>query len=303
MTPGIVASLQELISLKRYAQRTNALSPTKNLELGYHHSRLRGRGMDFVDARNYQAGDEIRHMEWRMTARTGRPHIKLYQEERERPIVILCDFNPSMFFGTRVALKSVIAARLAAMLAWTSMIQGDKVGGLIYAANQYEKYTPKRRYQGVLPFLSALSRYTEPPAEVYNTKPRQLETVLVTLAPLLRPGSFIVLISDFYYKDKNSDSHLARFQAHHDILAYHICDPIELAPPKPNNYAITNGNECLLLDTRNKTIAKKYETYCHQRILNLKNTFTRLQIPYIQVTPNLSIPHLVRQTFPSKHYG
>ena len=113
MVDGVVAKLDELIGLRRYAQSVQYQPEGRALRSGNHISKLRGRGMDFSEVRNYQAGDEIRHMEWRVTARTGRPHVKIYQEERERPVVILADFNPSMIFGTRIAFKSVVAARLA----------------------------------------------------------------------------------------------------------------------------------------------------------------------------------------------
>ena len=134
MTYGVTAELNELIALQRYAQIGHYRPKGRSLRAGQHLSKLRGRGMDFAEVRHYQAGDEIRHMEWRVTARTGRPHVKLYQEERERPVIILADFSPSMYFGTRLAFKSVVAARLAALLAWTVVKQGDRVGGLLFSA-------------------------------------------------------------------------------------------------------------------------------------------------------------------------
>ncbi len=112
MTKGVTAELSELIALQRYAQKAHYYPVGRAAKgSGHHLSKLRGRGMDFSEVRNYQAGDEIRHMEWRVTARTGKPHIKLYQEERERPVVLVIDFNPSMYFGTRLAFKSVVAAQ------------------------------------------------------------------------------------------------------------------------------------------------------------------------------------------------
>ncbi len=132
MTDGVSVELNELIALQRYARRVNYKPLYSAVQAGNHLSKLRGRGMDFAEVRNYQAGDEIRHMEWRVTARTGRPHVKIYQEERERPVVILTDFNPSMYFGTRIAFKSVVAARMAAMIIWTAVKQGDRVGGLFF---------------------------------------------------------------------------------------------------------------------------------------------------------------------------
>src|SRR5689334_3334240 len=99
MTDGVSCDVSELIDLRRYARSLRYQPEGRALKSGNHLSKLRGRGMDFSEVRNYQAGDEIRHMEWRVTARTGRPHVKIYQEERERAVVLLTDFNPSMLFG------------------------------------------------------------------------------------------------------------------------------------------------------------------------------------------------------------
>src|SRR3989338_6681623 len=99
MTFGITTELNELIALQRFARAVRYRPDQRAASAGNHLSKRRGRGMDFAEVRNYQAGDEIRHMEWRITARTGKPHIKLYQEERERPVVIVADFAPSMYFG------------------------------------------------------------------------------------------------------------------------------------------------------------------------------------------------------------
>ena len=146
MVDGVTATLKELIDLQRYAQTGPYHPVARALRAGSNVSRLRGRGMDFAEVRNYQAGDEIRHMEWRVTARTGKPHVKLYEEERERPVIILTDFNPSMYFGTRLAFKSVIAARLAAILAWTVVKQGDRVGGFLLSAHHHHRMMRRARY-------------------------------------------------------------------------------------------------------------------------------------------------------------
>ncbi|KTC76985.1 DUF58 domain-containing protein [Legionella brunensis] len=302
MSDGLVAELDELIAFKRYAHRINYKPENNAIYMGNHLSKLRGRGMDFAEARNYQAGDEIRHMEWRVTARTGRPHVKLYQEERERPVVLLCDFNPSMYFGTRVAFKSVVAARLAAMIAWTAVKQGDKVGGLIYSANEHSEFTPHSRNLGILPFLAALSHYTTvSPGNGGDS--RDLSDALIRLRRVTRPGSIVVLISDFYALDVDSERHLSRLRFHSDVLAYHLCDPIELAVPKPQYYPITDGQQETVLDTTRDDIAKSYQSYCEERIANLKMLFKRLQISYVQVTAEANIPKLVRQTFPRRTGG
>ncbi|WED43040.1 DUF58 domain-containing protein [Legionella cardiaca] len=302
MSEGLVAELDELIAYKRYAHKVHFKSENNARYVGNHSSKLRGRGMDFAEVRNYQAGDEIRHMEWRVTARTGRPHVKLYQEERERPVVILCDFNPSMYFGTRLAFKSVVAARLAAMIAWTVIKQGDKVGGLLYSPNEHSEFTPHSRNLGALPFLAGLCRYTSAVLDS-NSNPIMLSDALIRLRRVVRPGSIVVILSDFYATDADSERHLSRLRAHNDVIVYHLCDPLELAPPKPQFYPVTNGQQEAVFDTTDDEVSKNYERYCEERIANLKMLFKHQQIPYVQVTAEMNIPKLVRQTFPRRISG
>ncbi len=302
MVAGVHAELTELIDLRRYAASPRYRPEARHVRSGTHLSKWRGRGMDFAEVRNYQPGDEIRHMEWRVTARTGEPHIKLYQEERERPVVLLADFNPSMFFGTRIAFKSVIAARLAALLAWTVIKQGDRIGGFFFSAAEHSEFTPRGRDLGVLPLLSSLSHYTHQIA-TSQTQPRSLSDALLRLRRVIRPGSILVLISDFYALDAECEQHINRLRAHNEILAYHICDPLELAPPKPQHYAITNGQQELLWDTASTTARNAYEHYCEQRITELRDLCQRWQIQYVQVLPETDLARLVWQTFPRRSRG
>lgn len=303
MVYGVVAELNELIDFRRYARSSSYSPEGKALRSGAHLSKVRGRGMDFSEVRNYQSGDEIRHMEWRVTARTGRPHVKIYQEERERPTVILADFNPSMLFGTRVAFKSVVAARLAAMLAWTVIKQGDRVGGFFFSATEHSEFIPRSREAGVLPLLASLSHYTTQLPELTEQKPRVLSDALIRLRRVMRPGSIVVLISDFYALDEESEQHLARLRANNDILAYHINDWLELKAPKPQQYAMSNGVNELLLDTHIPSVNAAYELHCSQRIQGLSKQFQRLHIPYLHVTAEMDIPRLVRDTFPRRSRG
>ncbi len=129
---------------------------------GNRQSRFRGRGIDFQESRNYQPGDDIRTMDWRVTARTGRPHTKVFQEERERPIIIVIDCNPSMFFGTRVAFKAVIAARLAALIAWAAIRNGDRIGAVSVWPRRSPRCRASGRTQGGYAFNPIISRLDQP---------------------------------------------------------------------------------------------------------------------------------------------
>lgn len=303
MTEGVVAELDELIALRRFAKRVQYKPESRVQRAGNHLSRLRGRGMEFSEVRNYQAGDEIRHMEWRVTARTGRPHIKVFQEERERAVVIFGDFNPSMYFGTRSAFKSVIAARLAALVAWTAVKQGDRVGALLYSADAHSEFTPRSREAGVLPLLASLCDYTKRITQNSVTAPIAMSDELLRLRRVVKPGSIIVLISDFYQMDLECIKHLTRLCANNDVLAYHVCDALELAPPKPAIYAITNGKEEILLDTGNSQVWTDYQTWCEQQHSNLQAHCKRLQIQYTQICAGDDLARIVWQTFPRRKRG
>lgn len=297
MVVGVIAELNELINLRRYAQFTRNQPKASVTRNGPHLSKLRGRGMDFAEVRNYQPGDEIRHMEWRVTARTGRPHIKVFQEERERPVILLADFNASMIFGTRIAFKSVIAARLAAMIAWTVVKQGDRVGGLFFSAHEHSEFTPRGRHFGVLPLLASLSHYTMQSIGKEPERPRMLSEMLIRIKRVLRPGSVLVILSDFYAIDEEYEKHLTRLSEHNDILIYHICDRIELAPPKPQQYAITDGRQQLLVDTSIKSINQAYARYCQDKVDGLRRQCNRLGVQYMQVTAECDLPLVVRHSF------
>lgn len=304
MGDGLVAELTELIALKRYVTRAHFRPISRALRVGEHQSKHRGRGMDFAEVRHYQGGDDIRQMEWRITAKTGKPHIKLYQEERERSVILLMDFNASMYFGTRWALKSVIAARLASLIIWLTVSEGDKAGALLFSSNQHHEFMPRARANGILPLLSAISDCTK--ALPNRAEPQQkipLSDWLVRLRRVARPGSLLILISDFYQLDAACEAHLKRLRVHNDVLAYHLCDPLEMAPPKPQPYVVTNGTHELLFDTSQVEIAESYHLYCQHRIENVRALFKQAQIECTSVTGGDYLPLLLRRTYPRRVHG
>ena len=298
MVSGITTEISELIALKHNInQYYHRIAGANTLGGSRYLSKLRGRGMDFAEVRNYQTGDEIRHMEWRITARTGRPHIKVYHEERDRSIVIVNDFNPSMYFGTRVAFKSVLAARLAALIAWMVVRQGDKVGGVLTSATKHNEFMPKSRAHGILPWLAQLSAYTKALPSSGRQTQRQLSETLHKLRYIAHPGSILILISDFYELDDDSECYLRKLSAHNDILVYHVFDPLELALPKPNAYAIANGLDTAVLDLTQPANCLSYTKFCNMHTQKTSLLCAKLQIQYTQVTHQNNLAELVYQTF------
>ncbi len=302
MQQGTIATLPELLALRNQVQSKRNAARTTASHIGHRDTRLRGRGMDFAEVRNYQAGDEIRHMEWRSTARTGRPHIKLYQEERERPVVLFVDFNPSMHFGTQGAFKSVLAAKLAALLGWIAISEGDRVGRFLYSGIQQDARMPESRHKGVLPLLQSLSDYTASQHYAPDVTPTPLNQALLNLKTVLKPGSLLILISDFYSLNEASEPLLRRIKKHNDIIAYHIIDPIELTAPKAGLYPITNGTQTSYLDLRRKKARNSYSNTVATRNENIEACFKRLNSAYFSLTTATDWITLAHQSFPrSRH--
>jgi uncharacterized protein (DUF58 family) len=150
--------LRELMSLAGGARALPSWSRSiRAPQSGQYLSTLRGRGMEYDESRPYQPGDDIRQLDWRVTARTGKPHTKLFREERERPVFICVDYRRAMFFATKGVFKAVQAARLAALLAWRAQQQGDRVGGLVFADAIHHELPPRRNRTATLQWLKLLA--------------------------------------------------------------------------------------------------------------------------------------------------
>lgn len=293
MTTGINTTLQELITLNRYAHAGLFQHHKQSQTAGQYISPKRGRGMEFAEVRNYQAGDEIRHMEWRMTARTGRPHVKLYHEERERPVVLLVDFNPSMYFGTRCSFKSVLAARLAALFAWQALYQGDKISGLFFSATHHDEFPPSAREVGLMRLLNSLVTYShEIPKTPHTLKPRPLSDALLRLRHVNKPGSLILIISDFYTLAPDCEQHLAQLRQHNELRCFHLYDQIERHCPKPGLYPISNGLDATLLDTYDPEIRTLYEAQWVQICQQIQTQCRRQAIPYLNISTQQDLKNL-----------
>ncbi len=298
VNPATQASARSLIALQQAARklRLDRPMPASAVTAGNHFSRFRGRGMDYSESRIYQAGDDIRSMDWRVTARAGKPHTKLYQEERERPVMLLPDFSQSLFFGSRHALKSVIAAQTAALLGWASIAQGDRVGGLIFndrppsaeLPGDYHELTPRRGQPGALRLIRELTRFSDPRSLV-DAPPATLDSAafngaLERLRRITRPGSLIFLISDFQAIDDETERHLRRLRQHNDLLAIQILDPLEQQAPPPGRYAVTDGVQTGVLDTRSPRQREAYEAFFRRRHQQLAGLTRRQRIPLLRLS-------------------
>src|SRR5210317_2233554 len=249
---GIHLSAPELIALK---PRCNALSlpmnrPAASSLAGAYRSRFRGRGVDFVESRNYQPGDDIRNMDWRVTARTGRAHTKIFQEERERPVLVVLDASPSLYFGTRKCLKSVAAGQMAAAIAWAAIKRGDRIGGFLFAPDGHRELRPAGGRRGAMRMIQSLVEWLDP-ASVPQAEAQPLSTALERVRHAVRPGSLIVVLSDFFTLDEDCNRHLSRLRQHNDVIGCQVLDAAEYELPQ-GRYPITDGENSVILDMAQK---------------------------------------------------
>jgi uncharacterized protein (DUF58 family) len=260
---GTGVTLAELIALREEASRIDLAPRGKVLATrsGGHLSRFRGRGMEFDESRLYVPGDDPRNMDWRVTARTGKTHVKRYREERERPVWLMVDLGPSMRFGTRNAFKSVIAAHAAALLAWAGTDGGDRIGGLIFDETRHFERRPAPRTRGLLPLLNALAQRPVPGGTAGLDGCTSGAERLTRLA---RPGSLVFLLSDFAATGTDAPW-LARLAAHSEVVLIDIIDPIEKTAPPADRYPVTDGVRRAFIDTTDNAARHAYQRRFAQR--------------------------------------
>jgi uncharacterized protein (DUF58 family) len=225
---------------------------------GQYLSRFKGRGMEFDESRPYQPGDDIRNMDWRVTARTSKAHSKVFREERERPVLLWVDFRPSMFFATRVCFKSVLAAKLAALLAWKVTQMGDRLGGLLFSASRHLELRPGRGKKGVLRLIKHLAEFSQTLPGSGPDATQDENHALNRLAQVTRPGSLIYLISDFRYLSAQLESTLSRLTSHNEVVLIHIHDPLETALPDSGYYRVTDGEAEAVINASDDKVKQGY---------------------------------------------
>ncbi len=235
---GTDVSSRELLYYRQFPMRPPyRLNKGVSMLSGAQQSPWRGRGMEFSEVRHYQAGDDIRAIDWRVTARTGKTHTKLFTEEKERPVFVCVDYSASMHFGSKLLFKAVFAAHVAAAIAWGTIKGGDRIGGLVFNEQSVRELKPQGRQQGVLNFIQTLVKYfptnhmLEKNLNQSGNPHQSLNTQLQRLLKLAHPGSDVFLVSDFSQLNESSVALLKGLKRHSSVIALHISDPFEQALP------------------------------------------------------------------------
>ena len=250
-------------------------------------SRFKGRGMEFDETRLYQPGDDIRSIDWRVTARTGKTHTKVFREERERPVFISVDDRLTMQFATRGVFKSVLAAKLAGLLAWAAEYHGDRIGGQIFSELECRELKPQNGRHAVLRFLSAIvgkTNLTSSVNELGTTAlPKiTLEQVLARLAQHARPGSLVYVISDFRGINEQTETYLAKLAQHCEVVLIFIYDPLESSLPTKGRYRFTNNERDVVIDTSDEQRLKNFQQLFTLRLQRIESLAKKRGLTFIK---------------------
>jgi len=269
---GVYCSLAELVNLQFKARDFSFLpgQPVSSILAGRYASRLRGRGLNFEELRRYRSGDDIRTMDWRVTARTRKPHVRVYTEEKDRSVVVVVDQRMNMFFGTRKKLKSVSAAEVAALSVWRTLAVGDRVGAVIFNDEHIEVIRPHRSRKHCMQILAAILKMNRALSadSAVPANPGQLNRALHRASEMVPHDGLVVTISDFSGTDEQTRQIATHLAAHCDILGILTVDPYR-QKPQPVSIHVTDGDQELELDLRRRklrqAIAEDY-TAEHDRI-------------------------------------
>lgn len=244
--PGVWVSVADLVALRGRARGFDFLprQPLRSLLSGRFASKLRGRGLDFEEIRRYQPGDDVRQIDWKVTARTRKPHSRVYTEERERPILLVVDQRVSMFFGSVERMKSVTAAEAAALVAWRALAAKDRAGAVVFDDHEARVVRPRRGLANVLGMLGVLAEKNQAlhaGADV-EPNPAMLNEALRRAACLLPHDGLILVVSDGVGADDETRRLGTEIARHNDAVFVFVHDPLEESVPAVSRrLVVTDG--------------------------------------------------------------
>jgi uncharacterized protein (DUF58 family) len=297
---GAYTQLDTLLGSRFLAQDLNlaSIKPARSLLAGSQRTRYRGRGMDFEEVRLYQPGDDIRSIDWRVTARTQVPHTKLYREERERPIFLLVDQRSSMFFGSTCCFKSVLAAHIAAVLGWAATGNSDRIGGLVFGDHDQRDIRPRRSKHAQLELIHQLQEYNHRlTSPIPAKKPLGLAELLGVLRRIAKPGSSLFIVSDFQDMNEQCERELFTLARHADLCLIHVYDPLEHHLDSTQPLTISDGQGRVRLPSNARSFQQAFSQIFEQRLEQLTQSCTRLGISLLSIGTQDDCAQVLRQTF------
>jgi len=282
---GAYVGLEQLLALrhKPISRQPSTTSKVVGNRAGLKLSKIKGRGVDFSEVRAYQPGDDIRSIDWRVTARKNKPHTKIFREERERPTLIVVDQTQNMFFGSRLRLKSVAAAEVAARIAWQNLAAGDRVGGIVIGNEQQTVHRPYRTTKSVARFLNDVANFNQRLNRSHRDPWTSINEGMLRVRRLTHTNYRIFVLSDFSGDLDTWREHLHQLARHNQVVVVHVHDPLEEHLPPADHYMVTDGTERLQLYTGDTGLRTRYAERFAQHTDALMNLCAHESMRYIAV--------------------
>ena len=285
--PGVELGLDELLEMRHRLHEARLFSSQNRRSplVGLHHSRLRGRGVDFDQVRIYQPGDDVRTIDWRVTARTREPHTKLFHEERERPVFVLVEQSQRLFFGSGLCFKAVLAARAAAFIGWSALAHNDRIGGLVFSDRDCHEIKPRRSKHSLLQLFNQLLRANRELRETPAERPGELFGLALRRArEVLRPGSLILVLCDERTLNDVAEQQLSLIARHTDLVLLPLSDPLDHALPAAGLLRFREGAADLELDTHADELRQAYREQAEARRARWQRLAQRLGVPLLPLS-------------------
>ncbi|MDJ0865515.1 MAG: DUF58 domain-containing protein [Myxococcota bacterium] len=271
--------------------------PLRSQLAGLRASRLRGRGLDFEELRAYRPGDDVRDIDWKATARTRRPHTRVYTAERDRPTLLLVDQRLNMFFGSRRSMKSVAAARAAALAVWRVLAQGDRPGAIVFNDRDQVELRPHRsqaRALAILDAVAAMNRALSADAR-HRADPGRLNRVLEGAARLAHHDHLVILVSDLDGLDAATPGLLDRITRHNDLLVLLIFDPLERTLPDAGLLVVSDGELQLEVDARDRRLRGAFTQAFQDTVDSGRVELHRRSVPMLPIHTAAPVAGQLRQ--------
>ncbi len=296
----VFTSLDELRRMAKYARLFQFSSRPKKVNSilgGKHASRLRGRGLDFEEVRNYVKGDDIRHIDWKVTARTRETHTRVFTEEKERPVLIVVDQSKSMFFGSQRRTKSVVAAELAALVAFKILKSGDRVGGMVFADQGIDYVLPRRDRKNILKFLENIVNRNH---QLRDSQPVKFEEALNNatqrIMNIVTHDYLVVIISDFHRYSEKTIKSIAILAQHNDVILAKIMDPLERDVPSTSFIAGDHSHQ-ISVAGKSAELRGKFKSGFEQDIINFEAEMRKHRIPLVMLDTIDPVDQQLRDLF------
>ncbi|RLA30490.1 MAG: DUF58 domain-containing protein [Gammaproteobacteria bacterium] len=295
---GVYTNLDDLIRIQFKARNFSFLpqQPVSSILSGRYASRLRGRGLNFEEIRRYLPGDDIRTMDWKVTARTRTPHVRVYTEEKDRAVVLIVDQRINMFFGTRDKVKSVTAAELAALGAWRAVDVGDRVGAVVFNDTEIVDVRPQRSQQTVMSILGTIVRMNHALQADTQAEPSpdRLNRALEKALQLVPHDALVVMISDYFGVDERTEQLTAQMAEHNDVLALLVHDPIRLQPAE-QQVTVSDGSLQIEINFADKRVREKLAENYYEEQQYITHFLNKLAAPLLMVSNEGDVVNQVRR--------